>query len=940
MNYILKCRICEHTQPVPNHCKQPMHLERIEDREMLVCWMGPDCGVKEIPMHHNVSMELIPESTEDSTTIDFNEKSNNKDLAFNNIEVKNQYDSKLSGDSTNTTLGIKGMTCASCSVSVENSLKKVNGVKNVSVNLITEKASVEYDSSLTSIQQLIESVQESGYDAFHIEDRKSESTSSTFRISGMTCTSCVNTIESALKKKQGIIKVSVNLATEKAQIEYDPTLINTKEIIDVIKSVGYDAYRISSLRTRDDREKRERASEQHTLKLRLITAILFSIPIILYSMGSAIGLKIPLPISQETIFGFNSKDIIVMVLTIPVMVYSGWQFHRGAIKTLRHGQFNMDVLIFMGTNAAFWYSVLTLFIIREGAVFFETAALLITFLLLGKYLEARAKGQTSQAIRKLIELQAKEAIVFINGKEMNIPVEEVQVGMELMVRPGIKIPVDGYVIEGSSYVDESMITGESMPVKKKINDNVIGATINKNGLLKIKATKVGSDTALAQIIKLVEEAQGSKAPIQRFADLVSAKFVPTVIIIALFTFIIWYGGFTFGIFPPSLINSQNLSSFTFSFKLMIAVLVIACPCALGLATPTAIMVGTGKGAEKGILIKSAEALEMAHKINTIVFDKTGTLTQGKPLVTDIKTISNEDTDTVLQVVASAEKGSEHPLAYAIIESAKSKGIALIDPIDFEAVPGKGIRSRINGDIILVGNRQLFELENISIQEFEDQIIELENQGKTVVIAGKNKKIIGILAISDPLKKFSRETIKQLNDLKIQTILVTGDNKRTAEAVAAQVGITEVVAEVLPQDKAQIIENLQVKGHFVAMVGDGINDAPALAQANVGFAIGSGTDIAIETGDIVLIKEDLKDVVAAIQLSKKTLTKIKQNLFWAFFYNIIGIPIAAGILLIPFGITLVPEIAALSMAFSSVSVVTNSLLLKFYTPEIQKISLTN
>ena len=935
MSSILKCRKCDYTQPVPNHCKQPMHLEQIEGKKILVCWMGPECGVKEIPIHHHLSMELIPKPTEDNLI----KTSNNEDQTLNNIEDKNQSELKFLGDSTKKTLGIKGMTCASCSVSVENSLRKVNGVQNVTINLITEKASVEYDSSQTSVQKLIESVRESGYDAFQIEEKTLELMNATFKISGMTCASCVNTIESALKKKQGITKVSINLATEKAQIEYNPTLINSKEIIDVIKGVGYDGYRISSLQSRDDREKRERASEQRTLKLRLLTAILLSIPIILYSMGQAIGLEIPLPISQDTIFGYNTKDIVVMILTIPVMIYSGWQFHIGAVKTLRHGKFNMDVLIFMGTNAAFWYSVLTLFIIREGVVFFETAALLITFLLLGKYLEARAKGQTSQAIRKLVELQAKEAIVLIDGKEINLPVEEVQVGMEVMVRPGIKIPVDGYVIEGNSYVDESMITGESMPVKKNVNDNVIGSTINKNGLLKIQTTKVGSDTALAQIIKLVEEAQGSKAPIQRFADLVSAKFVPTVIIIALLTFITWYGGFTLGILPFSLISSLNLSSFTFSFKLMIAVLVIACPCALGLATPTAIMVGTGKGAERGILIKSAEALEAAHKINTIVFDKTGTLTQGKPHVTDIESLSNEDPDTLLQVVASAEKGSEHPLAHAIIESAKNKSLTLDDPKDFEAVPGKGIRARINGDIILVGNRQLFTTENISIQAIENQIVMLENQGKTIVIAGRNKKLIGILAISDPLKKFSYEAIKQLNELKIQTILVTGDNKRTAEAVAAQVGITEVTAEVLPQDKAKVIEGLQAKGNFVAMVGDGINDAPALAQANVGFAIGSGTDIAIETGDIVLIREDLKDVVAAIQLSRKTLSKIKQNLFWAFFYNIIGIPIAAGILFIPFGITLVPEIAALAMAFSSVSVVTNSLLLRLYTPEIQKISPT-
>jgi Cu+-exporting ATPase len=687
-------------------------------------------------------------------------------------------------------------------------------------------------------------------------------------------------------------------------------------------------------------EKRERLRELRIQKLRLISAIVFSIPIVLYSLGyNILNLNVPLLLpenSMEVLFGINTRQFVVMLFTIPVMFISGWQFHRGALKVLQHGQFNMDVLVFMGTNAAFWYSVMTLFIFRSGAVFFETAALLILFLLLGKFLEARAKGQTSQAIRKLMDLQAKEATVINNGIELKLPIDDVEVSMILLVKPGEKIPVDGEVVEGSSTVDESMITGESMPVKKTRNDQVIGATINKNGLLKIRATKVGADTALAQIVRLVEDAQASKAPIQRFADIVAGRFVPSVIIISFVTFLVWYGGFSIGLFPSSALIGQNVDSFVFAFKLMIAVLVIACPCALGLATPTAIMVGTGKGAERGILIKGAESLEAAHKLNAIIFDKTGTITKGQPQVTDIITINKmKSEEEILRLAASAEKGSGHPLAQAIIESAHEKNLALWEPKDFEDIPGYGIRVRINGDIIRVGNRKIFQQDNISIDHIEEKIQFLERQAKTTAIVGKNRDIIGVLGITDPLKEHSKAAIKYLQKIGIKTYLVTGDNKRTANAIAEQIGIKNVIAEVLPQNKAEIVKQLQSEGFFVGMVGDGINDAPALAQANVGFAIGSGTDVAIETGDIVLIKEDLRDVVASIQLSRKTMAKIKQNLFWAFFYNVVGIPVAAGILFFPFGIILIPEIAAAAMAFSSVSVVTNSLLLRLYKPEIHK-----
>ncbi|MHA1330456.1 MAG: heavy metal translocating P-type ATPase, partial [Candidatus Hodarchaeales archaeon] len=764
MTEILKCKICGYTQAVPMHCKKPMHLEVVDGKQKLVCWMGSSCGVEEIPEHHGEPMQLISDDNE-SKGIDQDKKkkvANQKtqqQVSDNNIASDNQSKNKLIDDSNKITLGIKGMTCASCVASIEKGLTKVDGVYDVSVNLMAEKAIVKYDPKKVKLNNLLEAVENSGYNAFEIPEEGQSKVKAEYSISGMTCASCVNTIETALKKQEGILDVSVNIATEKAHILYDPHLISNKDIIESIESVGYGARRISSLSKVDDREKEERARELKLQKIRLLSAIIFTIPILIYSLGYTIGINFPLPTAEDFIFGFDTRQFIVMVFTIPVMFFSGWQFHRGAIKVLRHGQFNMDVLIFIGTNAAFWYSVLNLLVLKEGAIFFETAALLIVFLLMGKYLEARAKGQTSQAIRKLIELQAKEATVIVDGKEIKLPVEELEVGMKVLVRPGEKIPVDGVVLEGISAVDESMITGESMPVKKKPKDTVIGATINKNGLLTIQATRVGSNTALAQIIKLVEEAQGSKAPIQRIADIISSKFVPTVIIISLLTFIAWFSAFSLGIFPESLISQQNLTTFVFSFKLMIAVLVIACPCALGLATPTAIMVGTGKGAEQGILIKSAEALEAAHNIDAIIFDKTGTLTQGKPTVTDIIPLSDKTVDEVLTIVASAEKGSEHPLAYAITEYAKEKGLKLIDLKDFEAVPGSGIKSRINGDIILVGNRKLFKENNASLEEVENKIQEFEGQAKTVVIVSLNKKLLGILAISDPVKKHSRAAVQ-------------------------------------------------------------------------------------------------------------------------------------------------------------------------------------
>jgi Cu+-exporting ATPase len=927
----LECQECDYTEVIPMHCKQPMHIETLEGKEQLICWMGPSCGVKDLPTHCGKPM-IIGEGVGNdlSNPPEFKEK---EVIDSSPNEAQKSLDDSTSLNSAD--LSITGMTCASCVASVEKKLNQTVGVNTANVNLMTEKASITYDSNKISLEQIITEVESIGYGAVNLERADDSISQLDLIIEGMTCASCVSSVEKALTSANGVENVTVNLTTEKARIVFDPKIVSMIELIERVEKVGYGARPIISDEKTEDRERLTRKREYNRQKMRLLTAILFTIPVFLYSLGYVLGLRVPLPLPDPFIQGLNTRQLVVMFFTIPVVFFAGWQFHRGAIKVLRHRQFNMDVLVFMGTNAAFWYSVVSLFILK-AEVFFETAAFLIMFLLLGKFLEARAKGQTSQAIRKLIDLQAREASVLFGDQERKIPIEDVTLGMVVLVRPGEKIPVDGTILEGKSTVDESMITGESMPVIKSVGDKVIGATINNNGLLKIQTTKIGADTALAQIIKLVEDAQASKAPIQRLADVVSGRFVPSVIIISIVTFLVWFSLFVSGVLPRSLITELNMTPFVFSLKLMIAVLVIACPCALGLATPTAIMVGTGKGAEKGILIKNAEALEAAQKINALIFDKTGTLTKGKPRVTDIIVLKeNLLEEDVLRWVASAERGSEHPIAQAIIETASERSISLWEPKDFEAVPGKGVRVRVDGTIVTVGNRKMHEEAGLTTDAIEEMMRRLENQAKTVVLIALNKELVGLMGIADPIKDTSKITIQLLNEMGIQTYMVTGDNSRTAEAIAKELGITEVFAEVLPQNKAEIVKNLQKEGRFVGMVGDGINDAPAIAQADVGFAIGSGTDIAIETGDIVLIKEDLRDVVASIQLSGKTLSKIKQNLFWAFFYNVLGIPLAAGVLFLPFGILLIPEIAAAAMAFSSVSVVLNSLLLRYYSPSAQK-----
>ena len=711
------------------------------------------------------------------------------------------------------------------------------------------------------------------------------------KIGGMTCTTCAQTIEKTLGKLEGVYNADVSFGTESATVEYNAEQITLSQLKKAIKDTGY--------RVLEERK----AEEEETKRQRhiFIFALILSIPILLISM-----------FFKEMPF----RELILFTLTTPVQFVAGFQFYRGAFAALRIKSADMNVLVALGTSAAYFYSVAATFFIG-GEVYYETAALLITFILLGRLLESIAKGRTSEAIKKLMGLQAKAARVIRNGSEIEIPVEEVFVGDMVVIRPGERIPVDGIVKEGFSSVDESMITGESIPIDKKEGDVVIGATLNKSGMLRFEATKVGRDTVLSQIIRLVEEAQGSKAPIQRLADKISGYFVPTVVGIALIAFFIWY--FMVG------------SPFLFALMVAIAVLIIACPCALGLATPTAIMVGTGKGAENGILIRGGESLERAHKLDAVVFDKTGTLTKGEPSLTNIFPTQGWTEREVLRLAAMAEKWSEHPLGEAIVKGARDRGIQVDDVDYFNAIPGHGVEAKYGDKYILVGTRKLMGDNDIDMQKLENKIKRFEDEGKTAMMVAVGKKLIGVIAVADTLKEYSMAAVQTLQKMGLQVLMITGDNERTAKAIAKKLSISSVLAEVLPEDKSKEIKRLQQEGKMVAMVGDGINDAPALVQADIGIAIGSGTDVAMEAADITLIKGDLRDVITAIQLSKRTLSKIKQNLFWAFFYNSAGIPIAAGALYPFLGILLRPEIAAFAMAMSSVSVVSNSLLLRRFTP---------
>lgn len=813
------------------------------------------------------------------------------------------------------TLTVTGMTCASCARSVERNVGKIEGVNYSNVNLATEKLSVEFDENKTSINEIKETIQKAGYGVADEKDKNFREV--ILSLKGMTCASCAMAVERVIGKLDGVDEVSVNLATEKAKVLYDTSKTGISDIKNAVLKAGFEALDIETTKQAQKEDDRK-INERKLLWKKFLISAIFTVPLFYIAMGHMIGLPLPQIITPEV----NPLNfaILQLILVIPPMI-AGYKFYTIGYSRLLRREPNMDSLIAIGTSAAFIYGIYAIIQIISGnheyamELYFESVGVIITLILLGKYLEAVSKGKTSEAIKKLMGLAPKTATVIKDGEEQVIPIDEVQAGDIVLVRPGEKIPVDGIVTDGRTSVDESMLTGESIPVEKNPGDRVVGASINKNGVIKFRATKVGEDTVLAQIIKLVEDAQGSKAPIAKMADVIASYFVPIVMAIAVLAGLAWY------------ISGQSV---VFSLTIFVSVLVIACPCALGLATPTAIMVGTGKGAEYGVLIKSGEALETAHKVKTIVLDKTGTITEGKPVVTDIITAGKIEADELLRLSASAETGSEHPLGEAIVSGAKEKNLKLSEAESFEAIPGHGIEVVIEGRKMLLGNKKLMDSRDIEIS-LKKESDNLAKEGKTPMYVAIDNELAGIIAVADVMKESSRKAVELLHSMGIEVVMITGDNKITAEAIARQVGIDRVLAEVLPQDKAEEIKKLQKEGKKVAMVGDGINDAPALAQADIGIAIGSGTDVAMESADIVLMRSDLMDVPAAIQLSKKTIRNIKQNLFWAFAYNTAGIPVAAGLLYLFGGPLLNPMIAAGAMAFSSVSVVSNALRLRKFKP---------
>lgn len=815
-------------------------------------------------------------------------------------------------DHKQETLGITGMTCAACASAIERSVAKIPGIVSSSVNFATEKLTVSYSND-TGIQQIIRAVEDAGYGV----KKKISSQKVIIPIRGMTCASCVSAIEKAVGALNGVSKVAVNFATEKAAVDYYSSITRLSEIKKVIVDAGYEPLNIEQKDT-EDAEKEYRKRETRVLKIKLILTISLSIPLLYIAMGHMIGLPIPQVISPEhNPFNFA---LIQLLLTIPIAT-AGYRFYLSGFPNLIKGHPNMDSLIAIGTGAAIIYGVFGTIQIFRGHIqyvnnlYFETAGVIIALILLGKYLESISKGKTSEAIKKLMGLQPKTALLIQDGKEITIPIEEVEVKDVIIVKPGEKIPVDGKVISGSTSVDESMLTGESIPVEKNPGDQVTGGTINKYGSIRFETMRVGKDTALAQIIKLVEDAQGSKAPISKLADVIAGYFVPIVIFIAVLSGVAWF------------IAGQST---LFALTIFISVLIIACPCALGLATPTAIMVGTGKGAELGVLIKGGEALETAHKLDTIVFDKTGTITEGKPQVTDIVSAGKYKEEDILRWAAAAEKPSEHPLGEAILQRAEEQKLFLPEISNFQALPGRGIEGEIERHKIFLGNLKLMTDEKIEIT-LKDEAERLASLGKTPMYLAVDGKLEGLVAVADVVKKSSVDAIRRLHNMGIEVAMITGDNRATAEAIAKNVNIDIVLAEVLPGDKASEVKKLQSQNKKVGMVGDGVNDAPALMQADVGIAIGSGTDVAMESADIVLMKSDLMDVVTALDLSKSTIRIIKQNLFWAFGYNTAGIPVAAGLLFIFGGPLINPIFAAAAMAFSSISVVTNALRLRKFEP---------
>ncbi len=796
---------------------------------------------------------------------------------------------------------VSGMSCASCALNVEKSLKNLDGVDEASVNVGTEKATIEYDPKRLNLREMENAIEEAGYGVVNEKV--------ILKIGGMTCVMCVKAIEHGLNNIDGISNATVNLTSEKAYVTYNPQMVSITDMKNIIVDLGYQYLGVEGEQS-ENLEEELREKDLKAKRNRILVGFGFGIP-----LGILNFIPISLPIS------FSLFSLIISIIPF---IYVSYPIFSAGFRSLKHRNLDMDVMYSMGVGVAYVASVLGTFsiVLNPQFLFYETALLLAAFLTLGRYLETRAKGRTSTAIKKLIGLQAKTAIIIRENKEIEIPIEDVQINDLVVVKPGEKIPADGEVLSGESYVDESAITGEPIPVLKDAGKSVVGGTINQNGIIRFKAKKIGKDTVLSQIIKLVEDAQGSKPAVQKIADTAVSYFIPTVLTIAIAAFLFWY--FVSG------------TTLIFALTVLISILVVACPCALGLATPTAVTVGIGRGADFGILVKNGEALEISEKLTTILFDKTGTLTKGKPEVTDIFAMGMDDKD-LLKFVASVEKNSQHPLGEAVVRKALNENIDLKESQNFNTIGGKGVTANVEGKSVFIGNKALLKDNNMSISdEYEQKISQLGIEGKTAVLIGIDNEVSGIIAIADTLKENAAEAIEGLKKMNLNVIMITGDNEKTATAIAKQVGIENVIAEVLPQDKSEEVKRLQDAGEIVAFVGDGINDAPALAQADVGIAIGSGTDVAIESGEIVLIKDDINDAIASIQLSKKVMSKIKQNLFWAFAYNVVLIPIAAGVLYPFFGITFRPEFAGLAMALSSVSVLTLSLLLKGYVPPAKKI----